>query len=33
MDVLSSDEDSIIEVVENKIQVKKLFKELNNTNK
>lgn len=28
MDVLSSDEDSIIEVVENKIQVKKLYNKI-----
>ena len=30
MDVLSSDDDSIIEVVENKIQVKKLYFKINN---
>ena len=29
MDVLSSEEDSIIEIVENKIQVKRLYKEIN----
>lgn len=29
MDVLSSDEDSIIEIVENKIQIKKLYKKIN----
>lgn len=28
MDVLSSDEDSIIEIVENKIQVKKLYSKI-----
>jgi RNA polymerase sporulation-specific sigma factor len=28
MDVLSSDEDSVIEIVENRIQVKKLYKEI-----
>ncbi|KAJ52829.1 RNA polymerase sporulation-specific sigma factor [Clostridium tetanomorphum] len=31
MDVLSSDEDSIIEIVENKIQVKKLYKKIGNS--
>lgn len=31
MDVLSSDEDSIIEVVENKIQVKKLYAKIENS--
>lgn len=31
MDVLSSDEDSIIEVVESKIQVKKLYSKINTT--
>lgn len=31
MDVLSSDEDSIIEVVENKIQVKKLYSKIENS--
>jgi RNA polymerase sporulation-specific sigma factor len=30
MDVLSSDEDSIIEIVENKIQVKRLYEKINN---
>ena len=30
MDVLSSDEDSIIEIVENKIQVKRLYAKINN---
>ena len=30
MDVLSSDEDSIIEIVENKIQVKRLYSKINN---
>ncbi len=30
MDVLSSDDDSIIEVVENKIQVKKLYSKIDN---
>jgi RNA polymerase sporulation-specific sigma factor len=30
MDVLSSDEDSIIEIVESKIQVKKLYNKINN---
>ncbi|GCD12689.1 hypothetical protein Ctaglu_43120 [Clostridium tagluense] len=29
MDVLSSDEDSIIEIVENKIQIKKLYSKIN----
>lgn len=31
MDVLSSDEDSIIEVVENKIQVKKLYNKIDSS--
>lgn len=31
MDVLSSDEDSIIEIVENKIQVKKLYTKINSS--
>jgi len=31
MDVLSSDEDSIIEVVENKIQIKKLYSKINSS--
>lgn len=29
MDILSSDEDSIIEIVENKIQIKKLYSKIN----
>lgn len=31
MDVLSSDEDSVLEIVENKIQIKKLYNKINST--